>query len=184
MMQEQVSDEIFKDLLLCLCADHNNSSADGESTPLLLQILYLQSARQTITQPITLPDNDTSDAEFAGVAFAIETFILLQHIEKHVPILVMPHIHMNLHPCGMTQRTYAPNFPHTHYISLDHPKAHELTTTSACIRHPSPETGWRSPCTPGKTSLRCAGGVETSWCHPWEVGNKVEQAVFPGYVVW
>ena len=46
-----------------------------------------------------------------------------------------------------------------HYISRDHPNAHELTNH---IRHPSPEPGLRSPGAPGKWWRRWCGIVPVS----------------------
>ena len=51
------------------------------------------------------------------------------------------------------------NPPSIHYISRDHPNAHELTNH---IPHPSPAPGLRSPGAPGKTLRRWYGMVPVS----------------------
>ena len=60
-----------------------------------------------------------------------------------------------LHVARQTLKPPAP----LHYISRDHPNAHELTNH---IRHPSPEPGLRSPGAPEKWLRRWCGIVPVS----------------------
>ena len=96
-------------------------------------------------------------------------FILPQHCRKnqlefaqdkqgsreHAPNMVMQRGHME--PFSMWH--LAPKPVRIHYISRDHPNAHELTNH---ILHPSPAPGRRSPGAPGKRLRRWCGIVPLS----------------------
>ena len=56
-------------------------------------------------------------------------------------MMAMPGVHME----PFSTRLLAPQPLEIHYMSQDHPKAHELTNH---ILHPSPEPIWRSPGAP------------------------------------
>ena len=78
-----------------------------------------------------------------------------QSRREHGPNMVMHRVHME----PFSRRLRALQSPEIHYMSRDHPNAHELTNH---IRHPSPAPGLRSPGAPGKVLRMWCGIVPVS----------------------
>ena len=99
-----------------------------------------------------LTDAQPEDPSGSGIGHVYQTGAGSKHGE-----LLCSHgtfLHVTLH---VAQSHSQP--PSIHYISRDHPNAHELTNH---IPHPSPAPGRRSPGAPGKTFRRWYGMVPVS----------------------
>ncbi len=164
---------IWKLLHLKNCHRYNVAAHPFQVQVLTLQVTPPTRAWGTLLAPAqfhnrSLPDPDTWQAP-AQICLKtlhcwknqLELALTHQSAEESAPKMVLwRHCHMEpfwgfLHVAQQTRRRPS----QFHYISLDHPNAHELTNH---ILHPSPEPGLLSPGATGKWWHRWCGIVPVS----------------------